>query len=92
MKNDVEEFRGITDWKARAAEREGWKARCMMGYDPIGRLTHTHTQKRTRFANGTVQLRKCKKGIKDFLSTLTRILRMYYVKVKKKKTKSHGGV
>jgi len=31
LKKDVEELGGGSDWKTRAADREGWKARCFTG-------------------------------------------------------------
>jgi len=32
VKKDVEELSGGSDWKARAVDREGWEAGCMMGW------------------------------------------------------------
>lgn len=32
VKNDVEELEGGTDWKVRATNQDGWKARYMMGW------------------------------------------------------------
>jgi hypothetical protein len=32
VNNEVEELGGGNDWKMRAANRDGWKAECMLGW------------------------------------------------------------
>lgn len=32
VKNDLEELEGGTDWKVRATNQDGWKARYMIGW------------------------------------------------------------
>jgi len=43
VKKNVEELEGGSDWKARAADREGWKDRCMTSHPPRG---HKHPKKK----------------------------------------------